>query len=131
MIAATVWAKPFDLIELTRFSGGLEIGQAGDAKFAIVRRRARGPDIRHTQHLQHTGRHLGAQLLVELELAGVEQFADLLGDRLANAGNIKVQLAVCAQHRQRRRQIDDRIAGAFARGRNTSSPRTSMVSEIA
>jgi hypothetical protein len=69
------------------------------------------PDVRHPQQLEHAGRNFGAQLLVEPELAGVEQLADLVGDRLANAGDGR-ELAALADAGERRGEAGQRVAGA-------------------
>ena len=69
------------------------------------------PDVRHAQQVEHTRRNLGLQLRVELEIAGVEQLADLVSDRLADPRNVG-QVAALAQGRQRHGESDDRVAGA-------------------
>ena len=96
--------------------GGFQLRQVGDAQLLPEQGDFLGSQVGHLQQLDQGGRDLGLELLEESQLAGEEKLVDLLGDGLADAGDLG-QLAFSPEIEGGTAQVVQAVGG-FAVGQD-------------
>ncbi len=81
-------AESFQAADPAIAGGILQRCNVGNAQLAIQAQRRLGPDPGHAHNLQHAVRHLHAQPLTKIKLAGGQQLGDFGRDRRPDPGNI-------------------------------------------